>query len=142
MGYWELSKTMMDYSHIVGKPFRNNGRGPDAFDCWGAVIAVGKVMGMDIPDYSYYHCGDPEEILGQYAKRFDNWEDLGKKVKPEPGMVIQFKDDGFGTLHFGIVVEDGYFIHSTKDLGVQMPRLSLPYYKQSIQSFHRLKTNG
>ena len=37
----------------IGKPYKYGARGPDAFDCWGLVLALRAALGLPVPpDFS------------------------------------------------------------------------------------------
>jgi len=38
---------------LIGKPFKWNGRGPDAYDCWGLVETVLREMNIPSPSKSF-----------------------------------------------------------------------------------------
>ena len=56
---------------IVGRPYRRGGRGPDAFDCVGAFLAVFRAFGVELPDPA-----DGPEAIEETRRRFDEIEDL------------------------------------------------------------------
>jgi cell wall-associated NlpC family hydrolase len=38
-----------DLNDLIGRPYRFGARGPDAFDCWGAVLEVRRRLGLPTP---------------------------------------------------------------------------------------------
>lgn len=42
------SSMHLEISNIVGKPWLSKANGPDAFDCWGVVEYVYKLLGIDL----------------------------------------------------------------------------------------------
>lgn len=127
-----------DISDLIGKPFKDYGRGPDGYDCWGTVIAVAARYGIVIPDYGHYHHEDAAGVVGEFERRRFEWIEINKRDKPEICDVVMFKRTD-GALHFGIVIEDGFFVQANADLCVHICRLNHPLYRQLIRAFYRLK---
>jgi len=38
------------FDDLIGKPYKENGRGPDGYDCYGLVLTVCHRLGIDLPD--------------------------------------------------------------------------------------------
>jgi len=130
----------MSFDHLIGKPFKDMGRGPDGYDCWGIIIAAGKVLGISVPDYGDFHYDDIQGISSGVSRNIVEWEFLGTWVDdPLPGTGILFKQDSSGYIHFGLCVGNGLFIHANKELGAHLARISHPFYRKSIRGFYRLR---
>lgn len=130
---------MPDFSDLLGKPFESCARGPESFDCWGAVVAGAARYGRTMPDYPRYHSRDLDLIRAEFKQRKDDWEFIPFGESPAPCDVIVFKS--YGGLHFALVIEGGMFLECTRDLGVHLGRLDNPAYRQLITGFYRLKND-
>jgi hypothetical protein len=124
-----------DFNNLIGKPFRDYGRGPDAYDCWGVVIEAGRIMGEDTPpdylDLSYLECArlwcEIEEALPEY-------EEI---EKPVMGAIVLFKNVD-GAAHFGRMIDSRYFIHANRDMGVHVSSID-GVYRQLVKGFYLCK---
>ncbi len=123
-----------DIQDLIGKPFKEFGRGPDGYDCWGGVIAVGSRLGVEIPDYCHLGVRDVSLILSEYERRKNDWIPC---ETGEVGDIVVFDRVEDGGLHFGIVVSRGWFAHVTEDLGLHRSRLDHPVNKGLIKGFYR-----
>jgi probable lipoprotein NlpC len=103
---------------LLGKSYKNGGRGPDAFDCSGLVYYAYKKSGLTLP------------VTAEEQGR------SGVEVSREatlPGDLVIFKIKR--DFHVGIVLNDREFVHASKSRGVAIDDLSLPYWTKSLQGF-------
>jgi len=133
-----MNAAKIDYSDLIGKPFADCGRGPDAYDCWGGIIAAAAKHGLHIPDYGEFHHEDGNGILGRFRQVLPEWQEISRREKPQVLDVILFKRLD-GSLHFGIVIDKRCFLHVTRALGCHISKLSHPVYRHLIQAFYRIK---
>jgi cell wall-associated NlpC family hydrolase len=127
----------MDYNLLNGKPFKDLGRGPDSFDCWGVVIYVRRMHGLYTPDYGV-SSEDEEAICSEFNLRKADWIEVPKEKGSKICDVILFKRSD-GGLHFGVVVEDGYFAQANALFGFHLCRLGNPILFDQIKAFYRFK---
>ena len=53
----------VDYTDLLGKPFRLGARGPEYYDCWGLCLELGKRAGIEYPaDFT------PEKKQSKYSE--------------------------------------------------------------------------
>jgi cell wall-associated NlpC family hydrolase len=128
-----------DYNLLIGAPFKDMGRGPNNFDCWGVVIYVRRMYGLYTPDYGV-SANKADAICFEYNLRKADWIEINKKEKPMVGDVILFNRTD-GGLHFGVVVEDGYFAQANKIFGFHLCKVANPILFNQIQSFYRFEDN-
>ena len=102
---------MMDFyvDDLLGKPYEEHGRGPDAYDCYGLVIEVERRLGKALPDVVYQN-HDLE--LSRKAATLP----LARTDRAERGSVIEIESKG--ELHIGVALSPTVMIHSTYNRGV------------------------
>ena len=69
----------MDMSRFVGLPWRDRGRGPDGFDCWGLLRHVyASCLGIDLPshDGAYLSAADREALSGLIDTGLEDWREI------------------------------------------------------------------
>lgn len=128
---------MRDVAPFIGKPFADGGRGPDAFDCWGLVMAVRGHFGLATPEY-HVSCFASLAINRLMAapcahgwRRCPSPDDLAVVVlrtsEEHPGLCT----------HAGVVVGDGCFIHTfAKSMSV-LARLDNPVWANRIAGVYQ-----
>jgi hypothetical protein len=112
---------MIDPTPFIGKPYRVGARGPDAFDCWGLVMACCPWMPDDWADEDMAVRKIIRVIEGQM--RDDRWERVGE---PCAGAVAIFGTGGRAT-HTGLLwpVSGGVrVVHALQGVGVITQTLS------------------
>lgn len=126
---------MADFSDLIGKPFADLGRGPDTYDCWGVVLEVNRRLGRELSDYGVScHVWDHVEILQRYQNAVGQFEKVANGH--QPGDVVLFRRFS-GGLHFGVVIDQYYCLHTTENTGIQMQRLDSPTMRKLIKGFYR-----
>ena len=123
------------YEDLIGKPFADLGRGPDAYDCWGLVIEVGQRMGIEVPDYGVSHQNEAR-VNGTFRAHATDYERVNQ---PKVGDIAVWKSMA-GELHFGIVIDGNHVLHAGPEVGVRKNRLDHPIVSQLIEGFYRCKT--
>ncbi len=127
----------IDYSDLLGKPFRYHARGPDAYDCYGLAIEVCRRAGIELP---------PWESVCQRAAIHSEIE-KGKKFfreleAPKPFCLITFKLKPPNTSHIGVMLGDYlHFIHTMEKIAVAVePFRSVrpPYWWKRATGFWEL----
>jgi probable lipoprotein NlpC len=124
-----------NYSDLIGKPFADLGRGPEAYDCWGLVIEIGRRLGIAVPDYGvhYWDIGGLNDTFRARVPEYD------RVTLPECGDIVAFKRVS-GELHFGVMVDQRSVLHAGPEIGVRLNRLDNPFMRQMIDGFYRCKT--
>jgi len=103
---------------LLGKTYRNGGRGPDVFDCSGLVYYAYKSAGVAVPATAEEQGRSGIEVLRE-------------SVLPGDLVVFRIKGD----FHVGIMLNGREFVHASKSRGVAIDNLSLPYWIKSLQGF-------
>jgi hypothetical protein len=84
----------------LGRAFRHQARGPDAYDCVGIVIAVANELGLsDFNTTAYTRAPDPREMRATLERHLDyvRWDDV------KPGDVLWFRAPE--PQHLGVVTQ-------------------------------------
>jgi cell wall-associated NlpC family hydrolase len=112
---------------LLGKPFREGARGPDAFDCVGLLIEMQRRLGRVVPDWS----SDPLVLASALAR----WERV-RVPDPGDGVLIYSVNPQW---HVGVVSGGGCMLHAHPDRGVARERIdAFPWHKR-IEGFYRWK---
>ena len=114
---------------LLGKPFRDGGRGPHEFDCVGLLLELQRRLGHAVPAYA-----SQEGSLGLALTEWD-------RVKyPEPGDGVLMRSvDPRWPWHIGTVCGGGYMLHARLSTGVARERYdAFPWHKR-IEGFYRWK---
>lgn len=95
---------------LIGKKYLHNGRGPEAYDCYGLVIEIARRMGKTVKDITT--C-DRKEI-----ERQGSTLGLKKIDSPREWCVVEIVGSD-GELHLGVVLPGlKQMIHSVYGHGV------------------------
>ena len=109
---------------LLGTPYRFGGTTPQGFDCTGFVNYVyRKSAGMTLPRESHDMVRSGKQVL-----------------VPElhPADIVYFKIELQRSLHIGIYLGDGKFIHAPSSRGkVNIQNLSQDYWKSRYQGARR-----
>ena len=122
----------MQYSDLLGTPFRLWGRGKDGIDCLGVVIEIHRRLGNDIPDplIELHTAFNETEVLT--ACKAGPWCEVVGGY--EIGDVPIFRDNA-GRIHVGVLVTNSHMLHATETHGVIVSPLHSR--AQSIQKVYR-----
>jgi cell wall-associated NlpC family hydrolase len=119
---------------LIGLPYIDGGRGPDAYDCWGLVREVYHRHGIEIPDYSI-----SAEACAEISQRVNDEWLAGKKWQelpaPEIPCLVVIRVHPKFVSHLGVYIGYGKFIHVLKT--VQVDRISDPKWAKRIQAYGR-----
>lgn len=107
----------LQISHLIGLPYRDDSRGPDAFDCYGLVRYLHEQVGIEIPDYR--SPSDRRMVSAIFRSELRLWT----PCEPRFGAVPLFRVPGM--FHCGFLLNDDEFIHTWEHSGgVCIERLS------------------
>lgn len=132
----------MKLSDIIGKPYKNNGRGPNSFDCFGVVRYIYKnILDIELPEYTDYDekWYDNSNVLTEQLNRFSR---LWFPVKiPEKWDVLTFSHGAPKgiTNHCSVYLGDGKMIHCYERSPVVIDRLTRPYWTRNLTGIMRYK---
>jgi cell wall-associated NlpC family hydrolase len=126
----------VDYTDLLGKPFRLGARGPEYYDCWGLCLEMGKRAGIEYPaDFT------PEDTNEQdiaIRNRRDN--DFVKLETPEPYCIVTFTVTPPFVDHCGIVLPGcKRFLHIMSNHSVAVQRLDHKILAKRIDGFYMLR---
>jgi probable lipoprotein NlpC len=106
---------------LLGKPYRNGAKGPDAFDCSGFVYHV----------YGRFEIAVPVSTEGLNT--------IGYEISRDDIMVgdlVIFKIRR--EHHVGVMINHLEFIHASKSRGVAIDSLDFVYWKKNFSHFRRI----
>lgn len=98
------------WSKYVGLPFEEKGRGPDTFDCWGALRWIMlHEKGIVLPDYLDTYQTTLDRSLADVIEREKaaHWRPVDD---PQAFDAILLKQRGV-PMHVGLVTKPGWMIH-------------------------------
>ena len=102
----------LDYiNSLIGKIFKDGGRGPDSFDCWGLVCDIYEnCLGIMLPTYEFIAAADQRNASKAALQYREEWEEIPGS-KEQPGDVVLFRP-----CHVGVVVDRGRMVHIDEGL--------------------------
>jgi len=106
---------------LLGKPYKNAAKGPDAFDCSGFVYYVYGRFGMAVPVST-----DGLNKIGYEVGQSD--------VGSGDLVVFLIKRE----YHVGIMINRLEFIHASKSRGVTVDSVEAAYWKRNFSHFRRI----
>ena len=125
----------LKYHDLIGKPFKEFGRGPDHYDCYGVCIEVSARGGEPIPDYGSVPCDAHEEILDRIGKHFHCVEEV---TIPRQLDLVRLTGES-GPTHMGIMVDDMNYLTTSKGTGVILVGVNHYLWKHLMRGFYRWK---
>ena len=122
---------------LIGKPFRDDGRGPEGYDCYGLVMEVMRRYGVELPDYGLpgpEHT--PAAIDAAATTARPDWVEI---PSPIPGCLVAIAYPYPGLIsHVGVVIDADRFIHARAATGgVTIDRLSSPAWRKRIRGYYK-----
>jgi cell wall-associated NlpC family hydrolase len=101
----------MDFSAFVGLPWKDRGRGPDGYDCWGVFMAAFTAgTGILLPGHEdgYASSADKAETARLVAGDLGDWLELGRGEERGFDAALMKIAGGF---HIGLIVRRGLMLH-------------------------------
>lgn len=125
---------MIDVSEYVGLPYAPVGRGPTHFDCYGLIQKLYRErLGIELPDHTGYTDVQSLEAIALLEAGKADWIDV---EQPAPWDAVLFKVEG-EFHHIGMVIGDGWMIHTTQPTDAALARYTHWRYKPRIEGFYR-----
>lgn len=117
---------------LIGKPYKDEGRGPDSYDCYGLAIEVFRRCGIELPDYKI----KPEqvEIIDEVIQIHSGWEPVEPKCLPVP-CLITLKFNSTCSNHVGTYIGNGKFLHIAKNICVHCSDINSPAWRNNITGY-------
>lgn len=127
-----MASAIPEWSDLVGKPFRLGGRGPDAYDCYGLVMEIGRRAGVNLPDLQ-----SPEH-LSEVASAIESGIDLWEPCEAHPGAIVTLRVcDPKRVSHVGVVLPFDQVLHAWAPAG-GVCKEPLANWKRRILGYYRL----
>ena len=108
---------------MIGKPFVWQGRGPNAYDCWGVVHEILQATGCtDIPDYGTVD--NPNSVIRVMAREVETpkWRQILDIHELQTGDVLLLSTVSHVFHHAGVWTPWGV-VHATPKMGVIISRI-------------------
>lgn len=122
---------------LIGRPYKDGGRGPQFYDCWGLCMEVARRAGYELPDFNVVISNAARGRLIAEQKQ-TNFERINK---PRPWCIVLFRifdDNNSQKWHTGTVLEDcRRFIHITGKMSVCITRLDEQFWNLQIEGFYK-----
>ena len=118
---------MQCWLDLLGKPFKQDARGPEAYDCLGLVLAVLHRLGTPVPDWN-----SSEHIL---ALALEQWQPV---TTPQAGDLILLRST-HPRWHVGLMIDADQMIHAHDYAGVVIERISCFPWQNRVEGFYRWK---
>lgn len=90
----------MEYKDLVGKAYRNGGRGNDAYDCWGLVIEIYRRQGITLNDYPISFDNSTEENISGIVNTEKKSGKKSKSLLPDVLLLFLHLMDGHLMLEY------------------------------------------
>lgn len=112
--------------------YKDNGRGPEFYDCFGLFQEVQRRVGVEIPDQP-----TPAEFMvrnSEILRHAKGWQQI---EAPEDWCAVIFRTGRFIT-HMGTVLPScTHFFHADVDVGIAKTRLDDPHWRNRIAGYYR-----
>ena len=113
--------------------FKDGGRGPREFDCWGLASEVFRRYGIAVPDYKI-SCEATPEVDAQMNAERPAWVRC-EGEPPVPSLVV-FADRGMCS-HVGVYIGDGRFIHAYEKTGIAITPMNHMFWRSRIEGIYK-----
>lgn len=126
----------IDFTDLIGKPYKAGGRGPANYDCWGICIAAAARAGIELPDIDV-PAGD--ELRGKIIsdQKQSNFRRLDAAGPFSIALFRIIDDDGQIKWHIGLVLENcRSFLHTTGKMGANISSLTDPVWRLFLEGFY------
>jgi cell wall-associated NlpC family hydrolase len=122
----------------VGLPFKEKGRGPDGYDCWGIVREIlDKEFGITgLPDYvgSYTSVGDKRSVSAAVtAGLAEGWQRVDKA---NDGTLVILRLAG-RPWHCAIAVNSEWMLHVVEGANTCLERMDSMVWNDRIEGYYR-----
>ena len=115
------------WADLLPKPWREDARGPDAYDCVGFFLEIERRLGFPVPAYA--------SEVDAVALAVADWELV---TDPQPGDAILIRSLN-PRWHVGVVCGDGWMLHAREGAGVAKERYNSFPWQARIEGFYRWK---
>lgn len=127
----------LDYSDLIGKPFKLGARGPKFYDCWGLCLELGRRVGLKLPEHFTPDANeDQDKTIRMYRDK-----DFVKIEEPEPYCIAVYSLAVVPPAvdHCGFILEDcKKMLHTIKQHSVCVIRLDNTIIKRKLCGYYKL----
>lgn len=114
-----ILKSRINIDDLIGKPYKEKGRGAGGYDCYGICIEVGKRFGVEFPEL--------KDLIKHEFESID---------KPEPCALVLIQT--VDTRHVGIMIDKIFMLQIIDNKrGVHKIRVDHPWVKNRIVGYYR-----
>ena len=126
---------MPDFNDLIGKPFADGGRGPDAYDCFGLYREIRRRLGLPCPDYhiSALAVAQVDALIKVEAEKAWPWQ----AVAPEPYALMVMKNGPVYKSHVATYMGHGRFLHIARKIPATYGRINDPAWRHRIVGYYR-----
>ncbi|SDU26549.1 C40 family peptidase [Desulfobacula phenolica] len=129
---------MIDFSDLIGKPFCEDGYGPNGYSCYGLAVEVFRRYGIDIPRTNIAVCACKQASQKEINNHLEKYWEPVSSLETPTGLIIQSTHPEFAD-HIGVYIGNRRFIHVTQNRNVVIDRLS--DWKSKIIGYYRYAGN-
>lgn len=128
-------------ARFVGKPFRDGGRGPEAYDCWGVVCGVYRdCLGVELPLYGETRATDLRGVSRAVDAGKDGAE-WRRVTDPQAFDVAVMRLPSSARVgHVGVCDGQGRVLHAEAASGVALERADSAMIARRIVGYWRHET--
>lgn len=122
----------------IGLPFKDGGRGPKAFDCWGLCQAIYRdQLGVELPHYGEISASDLLRVRREIAAGAAS-EVWNKVESPrEFDVAVMRLPTGKGHGHVGVMLDPHNVLHVEAGSGVAIERVQSVTIRDRIMGYWR-----
>jgi len=130
------NKHKIDFSDLIGKPYKEGGRGPANYDCWGICMAAAARAKIELPDIEV-PAGDEMKGKAIDDQKQSNFRRLDAVMAYSIALFRVIDDDSQIKWHVGLVLENcRNFIHTTGKMGCNISSLTDPLWRLFLEGFY------
>lgn len=122
------------FDDLIGKPFKDGGRGPAAYDCFGLHKEIKRRLSLPCPEYNI--CAFAVKSIDGLieAEAATTWRRLSE---PELYALIVIKNDPVFANHVATYMGGGRFLHVMRGINVAYGRINDPEWRLKIKGYYR-----
>lgn len=122
----------------VGLPFKDKGRGPDGYDCWGLARAIlAEQFGLQgLPDYAGTYAGAKDWRSVEVAVRAGLACGWAAVQDAQPGDLVILKLKGH-PWHCAVAVGGDWMLHVAEGTEAVLEQWTGPLWRNRVEGFYR-----
>jgi len=114
---------LCNLNDLIGKPFHEDGYGPDNYSCYGLTVEVFKRFGIDIPRTNISVCACKDASQKEIKRHLKKYWKKETELKSPAFVVIRSVHPDYAD-HIGTYIGDGKLIHVTMNTNVVVDRIA------------------